>query len=98
MSIDHKDGYCCFDLVWVDRSIAVCHHADWLKSGYWHIELRSSERLPVTTTGYRSLFVPQASFADDGEIADFITAWLDDAATDKAWQAYLADSRQLKLF
>ena len=73
------------------------HQADWLNSGHWHIELRCDEQLPVTATGYRSIFVPEAGFADEGEIRTFVTDLLDEAATSKAWQAYLDDRRQLKL-
>lgn len=92
------EGYVTISLVWTERTIAVSYQSNWLSLDHWHIELRCTEPLPVTTTGYRSRFVPHDAFADDAEIVDFVMSWLDDAAKSKDWQAYLADSRQLKLF
>lgn len=92
------EGYETFVMVWAEREIEVSHQANWLNSDHWHIELRCAQRLRVTDTGYRSHFVPQGAFAGETEIATFITDWLDAAATDKGWQQYLADSRQLTLF
>jgi hypothetical protein len=91
-------GYQTFTLIWAERSIAVSHQVNWLRSGYWHIELRCADQLPVTQTGYRSIFVPQADFADETAIKDFVTRLLDEAAVSPAWQAYLVASRQLTLF
>ncbi|WP_298921479.1 hypothetical protein [uncultured Roseobacter sp.] len=93
-----REGYKTFAMVWAEREITVSWQANWLNSGHCHIELRCDERLPVTQTGYRSHFVPQGSFADEAAVAAFVTKWLDEAADDKVWQAYLIDSRQLKLF
>jgi len=97
VSIDDR-CYQTFTLIWADRSIAVSHQANWLRSGYWHIELRCADRLPVTGTGYRSIFVPQADFADETAIKDFVTRLLDEVAVSPAWQSYLVASRQLTLF
>lgn len=91
------DGYAVFTLVWENRPIEVSHQANWLHSGHWHIELRSPERLPITATGYRSIFVPEAGFADEAQIEVFVVQLLDEVAQDKVWRAYLLDSRQLKL-
>ena len=93
-----SNGYKSFVLVWAEREIEVSYQASWLRSAYRHNELRCGERLPVTETGYRSCFVRQAEFDDDAEVADFVTAWLDDVAKGTAWQTYIAQSRQLKLF
>jgi len=91
-------GYQTFTLVWAERSIAVSHQSNWLRSLYWHIELRCADRLPVTATGYRSIFVAQADFADEAAIRDFVIGLLDEAAASKDWQNYLQASRQLDLF
>ena len=92
------EGYVTINLVWLERPITVSYQPNWLNLGHWHIELRCAEPLPVTATGYRSRFVPHDTFADETEIVDFVTTWLDNAAKSKEWQTYLADSRQLKLF
>ncbi|MCO4839130.1 MAG: hypothetical protein KC447_03305 [Rhodobacteraceae bacterium] len=93
-----EDGYETFAIMWCDRTIAVSHQANWLNSGHWHIELRCDERLPLSTTGYRSIFVSETRFADEGEIKNFVTELLNKAAQSKDWLAYLEDSKQLKLF
>jgi len=93
-----KDGYETFAIMWCDRTIVVCYQANWLNTGHWHIELHCDERLPVTATGYRSIFVPQARFAGEGEIEAFVTALLNKAAQSKAWVAYLEDGKQPSLF
>ncbi len=90
--------YKTFAMIWSDRKIVVSHQANWLNSGHWHLELRCDDRLPVTATGYRSIFVPAAGFADDAEIITFVTALLNDAAQSKTWQTYVEDCKQLKLF
>lgn len=92
------EGYPTTSLIWAERTISVNYECNWLNLGYWHIELRCTEPLPVTATGYKSRFVPHDAFADEAEIVDFVTAWLDDAAKSKEWLTYLADSRQFKLF
>jgi len=93
-----RDGYETFTLVWSGCVVAVSYQANWLNSGQWHIELRCDERLPVTTTGYRSHFVSNDAFRDEGEIENFVQSWLDEAAHSNEWQAYLIDRRQLTLF
>lgn len=93
-----EEGYTAFTLHWQDFTITVEYQANWLNSGHWHLQLRCDERLPVTETGYRSIFVPEASFADEDEIRAFVTTYLDEAAQSKAWQAHLEDRRQMKLF
>ncbi len=90
--------YQTFTFVWCDRQVDVAHQAHWLTGCPWHIELRCKDRLPLTKTGYRSIFVPSMSFASDAAVQEFVTELLDQAATDKAWLRYLEDSRQLKLF
>ena len=93
-----QDGYVTFELVWTDRTLLVSYRADWFNTGHCHIELRCDERLPVTETGYKSHFMSAAGLESVADVEVFVLAWLDHAATDKAWLAYLAASRQLTLF
>lgn len=60
-----------------------------------HIELHAEDKtlLPVTETGYRSEYFPLGAVADYGDVAAFITAWLDHEATRKGWSG-----AQLSLF
>jgi len=92
------EGYVTANLVWAERTISVSYRSNWLHLDHWHIELRCAEPLPVTATGYRSLFVPHGALVEEADVLDFVKTWLDTAATSTQWQAYLADSRQLKLF
>jgi hypothetical protein len=87
-----------FTLIWSDHLSQVSYQANWLNAGQWHVELRCDARLPVTDTGYRSIFAPNAEFSNQGEIAVFLTSLLDGAALSKDWLAYLEDSKQLNLF
>lgn len=93
-----REGYQSFELIWQKRTIEVSYQANWLNSDTWHIELRCSDRLPVTETGYRSHFLCDPGFEDEQAVMTFIIAWLDDAARDPSWTRYIEDSRQLDLF
>ena len=93
-----SDGYDSFDLIWCERTIAARYQVNWLRSDHCHIELRCAERLPVTETGYRSLFVIDGAISDRDSVRAYVLAWLDDAARDPNWQRYLQDSKQLRLF
>lgn len=90
--------YVTFTMTWEGISIEVSHQANWLNSSCWHIELRCGEPLPVTATGYRSIFVPAAEFADTAEVQSFIEGVLADAAQSKQWIKHWEDRKQLQLF
>ena len=63
-----------------------------------HVELRASEPLPVTETGYRSQFLPHDPDVDLDDIKAQVFAWLDEKSTDKTWLEYQQNSRQGNLF
>jgi hypothetical protein len=87
-------------------------HAEWrgiaLEIGYIakrfagmdHIEVRSAESvpLPITATGYRSLFILPEHLEEHGDPETYVLAWLDHEATSAAWKRYEAEDRQLSLF
>ena len=93
-----KDCYERFSLVWCGRSIELSYQENWLNSGHWHMELRCTELLPVTATGYRSQFVVADAIAGAEAVEPYLLAWLDHAAKDPRWLKLLEASRQLKLF
>lgn len=93
-----RDDYKRFVLCWEGREIEVSYQANWLNSGQWHLELRSTEPLPVTSTGYRSAFLSSEIIKEASEIEEYVLGWLDHAADDPAWKRFVEDSRQLKLF
>ncbi len=104
--ITEDPGYVDFSAHWQGIVLQIRYNACWLGrcAGLrtHHIELRSEEKtkLPVTETGYRSLFLHgEDPFADwDGDVVAFVRDWLDDAAGSPEWQRYVEDSRQLSLF
>ena len=71
---------------------------NWMNGLAHHLELRASEPLPITETGYRSHFLATSDSADLDEVIAFILSWLDDAAEDKSWQDCQERRRQGDLF
>ncbi|WP_108813247.1 hypothetical protein [Loktanella sp. Alg231-35] len=92
------DAYEAFTLHWSEFSILVEYQWQWLNSGNWHIQLRCDEPLPVTQTGYRSIFVADAELDGETDIRAFVVTALDEAAQSKAWQMHMVERRQLSLF
>jgi hypothetical protein len=90
-----------FTLDWQGIALSVTYRANSYGPNVHHLEIRVLEPagaiLPVTDTGYRSHF-----FHDDvdahGGVAAYVTAWLDQAATDPAWKRRQEAARQLRLF
>ncbi|WP_255406260.1 hypothetical protein [Novosphingobium sp. CF614] len=68
-----------------------------------HLEIRSVAPevavLPITSTGYRSHFLPIGTVdAHGGDVVTQVTAWLNEAAAKPDWQAHVKASRQGSLF
>lgn len=80
---------------WQGIALSVRVTRPFLNTGYDHLELETSGRvpLPVTATGYRSHFMPSGILEDDP--CEQVRAWLDhEAAKDTGcWR-----SLQLALF
>ena len=69
-------------------------------AGMDHIEFISAGRvaLPVTETGYRSLFIPPERIAEMGTPSEYVLAWLNHEAQSESWKRKEAEARQLSLF
>ncbi|MHB0696986.1 hypothetical protein, partial [Roseomonas mucosa] len=67
-----------------------------------HLEVEATApartELPITETGYRSHFLGPAAMDEAGGPVAYVTAWLDEAAQDKAWKARQVAARQMALF
>ncbi len=63
-----------------------------------HLELRSDGPNPITTTGYRSHFVPCGTIEAEGGPEAFTRRWLAEAEASEEWQKHLSRSRQGDLF
>jgi len=82
---------------WQNIAIEAKLTRNWLSLDYHHIEVRADQRLPITETGYRSLFFPGSEYGD-ADLAGFVTDWLDHAAQSKDWQCYVETSRKFSFF
>lgn len=85
-------------LIWEGIDIVLVHHNQRFGGPFDHLELYAQERLPVTETGYRSLFIHPDEMALWDSPEAFVLEWLNDAARHKSWQDYRQQSRQLSLF
>lgn len=86
-------------MVWRGIAATVVYTPDsW--AGHSHIEVitEPSTPLPITETGYRSLFLPSGEVEDAGGAISFVMRWLDAASKSPQWRAAYAASRQGSLF
>lgn len=67
---------------------------------HFEIKTRAPERaaLPITETGYRSIFIHEPEIAEFSSPIDYIIALLDEAAKSPEWQSTRETSRQYSLF
>lgn len=67
-----------------------------------HVEIRTVEPdlapLPVSDTGYRSIFITLPKIENLGGVKTMITDYLDDAARNKSWKEQEEKARQYDLF
>jgi len=93
-----------YALNWRGIEVAIVYKRDWTglaDCSYDHLEVMSvvpRQPLPMTETGYKSLFVPAGSIDQLGGPLAYVTRWLDHAAKSSAWKAIERDTRQGSLF
>ena len=84
--------------VWQGIELEIRHDADFLGMDRDHIEVESIQParapLPITETGYRSVFPAHGAVESAGGPVPLITGWLDEAAKERKWP----QARQLSLF
>lgn len=85
-------------LIWEGIAIALTHHTQRFGGPFDHLELHAEERLPVTDTGYRSLFIHPDDLALWASPEAFVIEWLNGAAKEPRWRDYRQNARQLSLF
>ena len=87
--------YQTLPLTWQGITFTLAFAPDYLAGvGMAHLEIRSKEPLPVTETGYKSIFVPKADIADIRIAAALILQTLDMTAKRTGWKR----QQQLSLF
>ena len=98
-----------FTLQWQDYEIQISYTASAYKSveriyGYamCHIEIETlkPERaaLPVTESGYRSIFITAPELEEEGGVKTLVLGMLDEAAQKQEWKEAELQRRQYKLF
>lgn len=63
-----------------------------------HLEVKAQQPLPITKTGYRSLFLSPTEVAQANGAVSLIQNWLDEAAQEEDWKASLKERQQYSLF
>ncbi len=86
-----------YEVVWQDIPVTITFRPKWL-SLTGHLELKSEQRLPVTETGYRSLFLSEESIERAGGAIAFVLGLLDEAAESQEWKDHCDQQQQLSLF
>ncbi|MBK7870736.1 MAG: hypothetical protein IPJ74_08630 [Saprospiraceae bacterium] len=94
-----------FSFMWQDIPIQVSYCPDYSEEikkiqGYMlaHIEVNADTRLPITETGYRSIWLSDAEVQEQGGAVALVRLFLDTAAKEKEWQDYMKEKKQLSLF
>ena len=95
-----------FEAIWNDIPLTISWEPNWLnlesREGIAaaHLQVRSRDNvpLPITQTGYRSLFTSSATVASAGGPVAYALAWLGAEADTPEWQAHEAAANQLTLF
>jgi hypothetical protein len=86
---------------WNGITLGVSWEPDWLRCAVGHLQITSiaPERapLPVSETGYRSLFVNPALVTAEGGPVTFAREWLAREALSLSWRATQDEARQLLL-
>jgi len=84
---------------WQGIPIEVSYKPDYLGMGIvGHIEVKASEPLPFTETGYRSIFINPDIVSRRGGAVAFVIGYLEEEACKPAWKKHQADRQQLALF
>ncbi len=95
-----------FNITWQGIEIEItCSKPNYLSSyreiyGYemLHIEVRSASVLPITETGYKSIFIAEPELAGKGGSLKYVTSYLDEKAKSPKWRNCHESSRQFNLF
>jgi len=96
---NHCEEYEVFEIVWRSIELEIHHKQNWA-AGFDHIEVINAnhEPLPITKTGYRSLFISPERIAEYGTPVEYVQTWLEHEAKSESWKRLEMESRQLSLF
>ncbi|GAB5552872.1 MAG: hypothetical protein Sapg2KO_24630 [Saprospiraceae bacterium] len=86
-----------YEIIWDEIQVSVLHKPNYI-SDYDHIEVRADERIPITETGYRSIFILPEEIEENGGVVELVTYLLNEEAQSSEWESHLDTSRQGSLF
>lgn len=94
-----------YHLEWQQINITITYVSNYSKAvekiqGYKlaHIQILADEPLPITETGYRSIFIPQKVVSDRGGLTCFVLDALEEAAKSSEWKKHVQSRKQFSLF
>lgn len=89
-------AYQTIDLTWQSIPFTLAYNRHYCAlSGMAHVTIHCEEALPLTETGYRSIFTPAVTVPEDiVELSDMILSEMDRLSSQSDWQ----DQRQMSLF
>jgi len=85
-------------LYWEGIEVTLSHTEPAYSAPWHHLEVKATERLPITETGYKSHFIHPKELAFWESPEAFLLDWLNETAKDPSWRVYRQQSRQLSLF
>jgi hypothetical protein len=97
MENTHKNPTITYEVEWEGIAFTIRYTPQWL-SFMAHIEVFAEEPLPITETGYRSIFLHQEE-AEQGQGAiAIVEALLTRQSASLKWKQYQQNRKQLSLF
>jgi hypothetical protein len=93
-----------FEARWQGIPLSVSYAEPWTSFravyGYAlaHVTVTASCPLPITDTGFQSVYIAAREIEAEGGPVAFVLAWLDHDAALPAWQAQREQARQFSLF
>lgn len=99
------EKYETYQIIWQNIQIEI-RYCDYVakveeQTTIVHLEIKSITRepLPITETGYKSLFTAKCLIEEFGGPVEYAKMWLDgEAKGNIVWQNHVSKSRQLSLF
>ena len=94
-------------LDWNGIAIEISFTPDWSRAyrevygyrlTYTQVRSENKQRLPITETGYYSLFLPAPTIEENGGPVGYVEAWLNAEADSEEWKDYCEGQRQGSLF
>ncbi len=94
-----KKYACIYKLIWQGIEIELWHTPRYA-ANMDHIAVHSKDcaPLPITETGYKSIFILPERLCEYGDPIELVKPWLDEEAKSQSWQLAQDQGRQMSLF